>query len=50
MDNKEFIKRDDPEAKKFEPIRMEAKVARRVPPEDTRPNFALDNQNYLSRQ
>ena len=43
MDSKEYIKRDDPEAKKFESIRLKATVARNVPLEETRPNFALEN-------
>lgn len=50
MESKEFIKRIDPEHKKFEPIRMQAVVARAVRHEDTRPMHAEKSRSNLSRK
>ena len=50
MESKEFIKRDDEDHKKFEPIRMKAAIARGVRHEDVRPDYAIKNQQYITRQ
>ena len=50
MESKDYIRRDDPEHKKYEAFGMKAKVARSILPEETRPDFAVANNKFLGRQ